>query len=107
MRSSPKPSAGHGLSDSIHSTAECVKLSLVLGELRTFAVDHARRGVRDELLVGEHPLRTLDLLLYPRALCFDITVSVLGRAHDGFEDPLRVPRNVDAHAASPVDPRGG
>jgi len=41
----PKPSAGHGLSDSTHSVAERVKLGPVLRELLPFAFDDVRAAV--------------------------------------------------------------
>src|SRR3954449_5410680 len=105
MRSVPKPSAGHGLSAATQSVAECVKLGLVLLELQAFAVDHVGCRVRDEPLVCEHLLRTLDLLREPRALALDVTLAVAGRPHNRFEDPLRVAADLDADAATAVDAR--
>src|SRR4051812_1498463 len=106
MRSVPKPSAGHGLSEATQSVAECVKLGPVLLELPAFALDHVRRRVRHELLVGEHLLRTLDLLCEARTLALDVALAVLGRTDDGVEDAFAVAEHLDANAAAPVDACG-
>src|SRR5215475_6318398 len=66
IRSVPKPSAGHGLSDSTQRVA----LGKVLRELLALGSDRLGRCVRHELLVGEHPLGPVDLLLDTRALGF-------------------------------------
>src|SRR6266581_7311315 len=103
IRSVPKPSAGHGLSDSTQRVALCN----VLRQLLAFGGDGFGRCIRDELLVREHPLGPVDLLLHPRALGFDVARAVLGRTHDGLEDPLRVARQLGTNAAPPIDARRG
>src|SRR5437763_11171969 len=86
IRSVPKPSAGHGLSDSTQRVA----LGKVLRELLALGGHRFGRGVRDELLVREHPLGPLDLLLDSGALALDVAPAIVSRAHDGLEDPPRV-----------------
>ena len=62
MRSSPKPSAGHGLSEATQSVADRVKLAPVPLELLALGLHHVLGRPRDEALVREHPLGPRDLL---------------------------------------------
>src|SRR3954468_16075494 len=101
IRSVPKPSAGHGLSDSTQRVA----LGKVLLELPALAIDRFGRRVRDELLVGEHLLGALDLPLDPRPLGRDVALPVAGRTDDRLEDPKGVAADLDPDAAAPVEPR--
>src|SRR5437763_9283551 len=104
MRSSPKPSDGHGLRDSTQRVA----LVKVLRQLLALGSDSFRRRVRHELLVREHPLGALDLVADALALCLCATRPgfILGRADDRLEDAGRVAHQLDANAAASVDPRG-
>src|SRR3954451_7591481 len=97
IRSVPKPSVGHGERDSTQRVA----LSKVLRELLPLGFDRFRRGVRNELLVGEHPLGSFDLLLDSRPPGLDVAWAAPRRAHDGLEDPLRVAADLDPDAAAP------
>src|SRR5919199_6681749 len=105
MRSSPKPSAGHGLSDSIHSTAESFELGAVLLTLDLLCLDHLARRLLGEARIGELALGTRELLAYALTLGLDVTRAVLARADDALEDAGGVAAQLHAHAAPPVDPR--
>src|SRR5438105_8730231 len=102
IRSVPKPSAGHGERDSTQRVA----LSNVLRKLLSFGSDRFGRGLRDELVVREHPFGPLDLLLDARPLGLDVALAVFGRTHNHFEDSLRVARQLDPDATAPVDACG-
>src|ERR1700704_2908876 len=73
MRSVPKPSVGHGLSDatqavpspapsSLRRSADGIELAAVPLELLALAVHDLGRRVRDEALVREHRLGACELL---------------------------------------------
>src|SRR6188508_915064 len=113
IRSSPKPSRGHGESASNQATcvmwlgAEQVELAPVPLELRALRLDHIGRRVRDEPLVGEHPLGPRDLLHEARALGLDVPcrLPALG-PDDGREDaPLLVRAELDLDTAATEDLR--
>ncbi len=59
IRSSPKPAAGHGLSDSTHSTAvvsgvaDCIELAAITIQLVSLGRHDVGRGIRDEPFVCE------------------------------------------------------
>ena len=112
IRSSPKPSRGHGESASSQATcvslAEGVELAPVPLELRALGLDHVGRRVRDEPLVREHPLGPRDLLREARPLGLDVPVRLapLG-PDDGREDPplvVRAELDLDAAAAEDAAP---
>src|SRR6187455_3176795 len=113
MRSSPKPSRGHGLIASSHSTAvmalavERGQLAAVALELLALGRDDRVRCVRDEPLVREHPLRASDLLAQPLNLGVPVAVPLDAfGAYDGGEDPPFVVRaELDLDAAPPEDLR--
>src|SRR5262249_12350663 len=105
MLSRPKPSRGHGLMASSHSTADMF-LSVARGQLATVAlellplgVDHSGWCIRHEALVREHPFRARHLVA--QALDLSAAVVLDGRAlraHDGGEDPPLVVRaELDLH----------
>src|SRR3954447_10926011 len=68
IRSVPKPSGGHGLSDSSHSTADGIELALVALELLALFGHDIGRRVGGEALVREHRLAACDLAAKPFAL---------------------------------------
>src|SRR5437016_9368726 len=103
IRSSPKPSVGHGLSELTQRVALCN----VLPKLLALTLDGVRICVRHELLVSEHLLRPVDLLLQPRPLGLDVAATLAGGTDDRFEDPQRVAGERDANLATPVNPRRG
>src|SRR5919199_6091320 len=103
MRSSPKPSAGHGLSDSIHSTAESFELGTVLLTLGLLGRDHLAGRSLGEIRVRELALRAGELLPHALELGLDVSGPVLAGADDTLEDARRVAGERDAHPASPVD----
>src|SRR4051812_26362949 len=105
IRSVPKPSAGHGLSNSSQLTADGIELAPVALELLALGVDDRGRRVRDEALVRELFLRTLDLLAQPFALGVGIAVRLRAlRLDDRVEDTALVAleRRNDAGAAEPL-----
>src|SRR3954452_8056893 len=78
IRSSPKPSVGHGLRPASQLVADCVELTPVPLELLALGLDDVRGRARDEALVGEHPLGARDLAFEPRDLCADVAAVLLG-----------------------------
>src|SRR3954451_25100533 len=102
MRSSPKPSLGHGLSSLIHLVADCVELTPVALELLALGLDDVRRRASRERLVREHALGTLDLTFEPCNFRIHVPAVLLRtlRLHDGFEDPLLVAGERCHHAAA-------
>src|SRR3954467_6135355 len=98
IRSVPKPSSGQGERDSTQRVA----LGKVLRQLLPLALDRFGRGVRDELLVGEHPLGPLDLLPASGPLGFDVPLSVARGPDHRLEDPQGVAADLDPDPAAPV-----
>src|SRR5438874_9056277 len=104
MRSSPKPSFGHGLSDSTSSTAESIELPPVARELLAFGLHDVGRRVLNEAPVREHPLRAGDLLL--QALDLGRRVAVAGRLrrpYDRLKDAQVLAFQRNTHAAAAED----
>src|SRR3954452_16071272 len=102
MRSTPKPSTGHGLSEATQSVADSVRLAPVPLELLALGLHHGCGRTRDEALVRKHPLRPRDLLLEPRDLrsCIAVGLHPLGLDDRG-EDPCIVALQARQHAAAP------
>src|SRR4051794_31447653 len=69
MRSSPKPSAGHGLRPASQLVADCVEFTPVALELLALGLDDVGGRAGGEALVREHPLGALDLAFEARDLC--------------------------------------
>src|SRR5205814_13560 len=105
IRSSPKPSAGHGLSDSIQLAAESLELGAVLLTLGFLRFDDLGRRLPREVRVRELALRAGEFLPDAPELRLHVACPVLARPDDALEDPGRVTAQRDANAASPVDPR--
>src|SRR5471032_176719 len=104
IRSSPKPSAGHGLSEAIQSVADRVKLAPVALELRALGLHDVLARIRHEPLVRQHLLAARDLSLEPRDLLAEpgTTVDLHAlRPHDRVEDPRLVALERRAHSAPP------
>src|SRR4051794_23261858 len=102
MRSSPKPSFGHGLSDSTYSRADGIELPPVARELLALGLDDVRRRVPDEPLVREHVFGAGDLLLQPLDLGRRIAVArPLCGPHDRVEDPPFLAPELREHTAAP------
>src|SRR5205823_5731281 len=89
IRSSPKPSFGHGLSDSTSSTAEGIELPPVARELLAFGLHDVGGRALDEAVVREHPLRPRDLLLQALDLGRRVAVACrLRRPYDRLGIPV-------------------
>src|SRR5439155_3258091 len=103
----PRPnSSGQGERDSSHSSAEGIKLAPVPLQLLPLRLDHVRRRVRHEALVGEHPLGAGDLPAEPLALSLDVAVRLdASRAHDRLEDPPLVFPHLAERSAAAEDRR--
>src|SRR3954468_24122808 len=103
IRSSPKPSFGHGESDATYSVAEDIELPLIARELLPLRLDDVRGRVLHEALVREHAFGAGDLFAQPVDLGRSVAVpaALLLRPHDRFEDAWLPPfeRQADAAAA--------
>src|SRR6266849_6223817 len=107
MRSSPKPSFGHGLSDSTYSTADCNELPTVARELLALGLDDLGRSILEEAIVREHPFGARDLFLQTFDLCGRVAVvRPFGRFHDRVEDPPLLALELRQQTAAPEDDRG-
>src|SRR6185503_13569099 len=106
----PRPnSSGHGERDSNHSSGEGIELATVALELLALGLDHLAGRVRDEALVGQHPLRAGDLAPQPRGLGLHVHAVRLGalRLDHGVEDALLLLVELRPHAGPPEDLGGG
>src|SRR3954452_11278525 len=70
IRSVPKPSVGHGLSDSIQEVLlpDGIELAAVPLELLALGVHDLGRCVGDEAVIRQHPLGAVNLLAQALAL---------------------------------------
>src|SRR5436190_4410790 len=105
MRSSPKPSLGHGDRDSTYSVGESIELPLVARELLSLSVDDVRGRVLHEALVREHAFGASDLLAQTLDLRPCVAVGVVARANDRLEDTQIVTFERNADSTSSEDLR--
>src|SRR5437899_7488652 len=76
MRSVPKPSRGHGLSEASQSVADCSELTAVPLELLALGIHDLGGRIRDEALVRELLLGARDLLAQALALRTGVAVGL-------------------------------
>ena len=108
IRSSPKPSAGHGLSDATQSVAERIELAPVALELLALGLDDVAARVRDEALVREHLLaraRSPSASRARSASTFAVRLARAPAVTTASKIRCSSPSSCDAHAAAAEDRR--
>src|SRR6202795_1745125 len=102
MRSSPKPSFGQGLSDSMYSSADGIELPPVARELLALGLDDLGRRASDEPVVGQHSFGAPDLFVQALDLGCGVPVArSLRWFHDRLEDPPFLALELWDHTTTP------